>query len=38
MGSEWGMQDEGRASYDAVEIGEEMLLANGLKVHEDYLI
>ena len=32
--SEWGMQDEGRASYDANLIGEEMLAAHNL-VYED---
>ena len=30
--SEWGMQDEGRASYDANEIAEEMLAAHNLEV------
>ena len=30
-GSEWGMQDEGRASYDAYCIGEEMLAAYNLQ-------
>ena len=29
--SEWGMQDEGRASYDANCIGEEMLKAHNLE-------
>ena len=32
--SEWGMQDEGRASYDANCIGEEMLNAHNLQ-YED---
>ena len=29
--SEWGMQDEGRASYDAFELGAEMLSAYNLQ-------
>jgi hypothetical protein len=29
--SEWGMQDEGRASYDANAIAEEMLAAHNLE-------
>ena len=32
--SEWGMQDEGRASYDANVLGEEMLACYNLK-YED---
>jgi len=32
--SEWGMQDEGRASYDANAIAEEMLTAHNLQ-YED---
>ena len=32
--SEWGMQDEGRASYDANCIGEEMLSAHDLQMQE----
>lgn len=31
FGSEWGMQDVGRASYDAYLIGKEMLNAYGLE-------
>ena len=31
-GSEWGMQDVGRASYDAFALAEEMLNANNIKV------
>ena len=34
-GSEWGMQDEGRASYDANAIAEEMLAAHNIQVLED---
>ena len=30
--SEWGMQDEGRASYDAYEIAAEMLAAHNLQL------
>tara|TARA_Y100000389_G_scaffold185234_1_gene204450 strand:- start:386 stop:850 length:465 start_codon:yes stop_codon:yes gene_type:complete len=30
--SEWGMQDEGRASYDAFEIAAEMLAAHNLQL------
>ena len=30
--SEWGMQDEGRASYDAFEIAAEMLAAHNLEL------
>ena len=30
--SEWGMQDAGRASYDANEIAEEMLTAHNLEL------
>ena len=30
--SEWGMQDVGRASYDAYDIAEEMLAAHNIKV------
>lgn len=33
-GSEWGMQDVGRASYDAFAIAEEMLVANNLQLLE----
>jgi len=33
--SEWGMQDEGRASYDANCIAEEMLTAHNIQVLED---
>ena len=33
-GSEWGMQDVGRASYDAYEVAEEMLVANNLQLLE----
>ena len=33
-GSEWGMQDVGRASYDAFEIANEMLAAHNLKLME----
>jgi len=32
--SEWGMQDVGRASYDAFAIAEEMLVANNLQLLE----
>ena len=32
--SEWGMQDEGRASYDANCIAEEMLAAHNLQLEE----
>jgi hypothetical protein len=32
--SEWGMQDEGRASYDAITLGEEMLACYNLQ-YED---
>lgn len=32
--SEWGMQDEGRASYDANCIAEEMLTAHNLQLME----
>ena len=31
-GSEWGMQDVGRASYDAYELAEEMLAAHNIAV------
>ena len=30
--SEWGMQDVGRASYDAYSVAEEMLAAHNIKV------
>ena len=30
-GSEWGMQDAGRASYDAFEIAAEMLALHNIK-------
>ena len=33
-GSEWGMQDVGRASYDAWEIANECLAAHNLKLME----
>ncbi len=33
--SEWGMQDVGRASYDANAIAEEMLAAHNIQVLED---
>ena len=33
-GSEWGMQDAGRASYDAYTIAEEMLFAHDLQMQE----
>ena len=32
--SEWGMQDEGRASYDAYEIAEEMLACYNLVLED----
>ena len=32
--SEWGMQDEGRASYDAFEIAAEMLAAHNLELED----
>jgi len=32
--SEWGMQDEGRASYDAFEIAAEMLAAHNLVLED----
>ena len=32
--SEWGMQDEGRASYDAICIAEEMLAAHNLVLED----
>ena len=34
--SEWGMQDVGRASYDAYDIAEEMLAAHNIPVPADY--
>ena len=33
-GSEWGMQDVGRASYDANAIAEEMLAAHNLQLED----
>jgi hypothetical protein len=33
-GSEWGMQDVGRASYDAFAVAEEMLAAHNLQLEE----
>ena len=33
--SEWGMQDDGRASYDANMIAEEMLAAHNIKFVEE---
>jgi len=32
--SEWGMQDVGRASYDAFAVAEEMLAAHNLQLEE----
>ena len=34
--SEWGMQDEGRASYDANAIAEEMLATHNLVLEDAY--
>ena len=34
--SEWGMQDVGRASYDAYDIAEEMLAAHNIKIKTPY--
>ena len=35
-GSEWGMQDVGRASYDAYSVAEEMLAAHNIKIKTPY--
>jgi hypothetical protein len=37
-GSEWGMQDVGRASYDANECCEEMLRAHGIEYVDPFAV